>query len=161
MLTTGSPDWAFAPIQIRLVAKFSEHSEGRIRRWKAPDIKRINWKSTILNGHNKDDKWRTRCETTINLHDLSAHNFSVRPVKPDLSEFSRPGRKPDKYRASRTCSLLGKVPKSWNLDGNGSKMHFPGWESVKMNPKTMMNPMGHLLTLNTSPNKSKSDQNPK
>ena len=147
--------------KLRLTDKFSEHSEGRIRRSKTPDFKRINWKSIILNGHNKDEKWRTRCETTINLHGFSAHNFSVRPEKPDLSEFGRPGRKPDKYRASRPCSLLGKVPKSWNLDGNGSKMHFPSWESVKMNLKTMMNPTGPLPTPNTALENSKSHWNPK
>ena len=107
---------------IRLVAKFSEHSEGRIRRWKAPDIQRINWNSTILNGHNKDEKWRTRCETTINLHDFWARNFSVRPGKPDLSEFSRPGRKPDKYRASRPCMQSSR---------KSSKILESGWKWIE------------------------------
>ena len=111
---------------IRLVAKFSEHSEGRIRRWKTPDIKRINWKSTILNGHNKDEKLRTRCETTINLHSFSARNFSVRPGKPTFSDFGWPGRKPDKYRAPRPCSLLEKCSKILKINWKWTDIEVPG-----------------------------------
>ena len=111
---------------IRLTDKFSVHSEGRSQRRIALKTYKNCRKLGILIGHNKVNKWWSRDETTINLHSFSARNFSVRPGKPTFSDFGWPGRKPDKYRAPRPCSLLEKCSKILKINWKWTDIEVPG-----------------------------------
>ena len=111
---------------LRLTDKFSVHSEGRSQRRIALKTYKNCRKLGILIGHNKVKKWWSRDETTINLHSFSARNFSVRPGKPTFSDFGWPGRKPDKYRAPRPCSLLEKCSKILKINWKWTDIEVPG-----------------------------------
>ena len=102
--------------------------------------------SKIFLGHNRVEKWTSRHETTMILHEFSVRIFLVRPPNPTSRVFGRYIRKWLINHARNQCNM----PHQWNMESerleNG---RFENGNCVEMNVNIMIRPSGPVLNPNT------------
>ena len=93
-------------IELRLMAKFSEHYNAGIETGKKGRAVKNDRNLEILNGQGKDKEGSSRGDTTTNLHNFSSRIFLVPVVKLENPVLGAPGRKHGKYQARKPRQLF-------------------------------------------------------